>query len=102
MSKRIFDFNEYGPGMGFPSMKKSMLDKPYAGQDQIIAYLNSGKKTYAAAGKAYDFFTGEEIPGERCGLTDGVFSWVSSLPYYVEKYNLRLSPQFEKYVLEKK
>ena len=101
MSVRIFDYNEYGPGMGFPSMKQSMLDKPYTGQDKIIAYLKRGRKTYAAAGRAYDFFTGEAIPGENCGMTDGTFSWVSSLSYYVERYNLRLAPEFEKYVLSK-
>ena len=102
MSRRIFDYNEYGPGMGFPSMKNSMLDKPYAGMDRIISYLKNGQKTYAAAGRAYDFFTGEEIPGERCGMTDGVFSWVSSLPYYVEKYNLKLPQEFEKHVFATK
>ncbi len=102
MSIRIFDFNEYGPGFGFPSMKQSMLDKPYAGKNKIIAYLRNGRKTYVAAGRAHDFFTGEAIPGENCGMTDGVFSWVSSLPYYVEKYNLKLSPEFEKHVLSAK
>ena len=100
MTKCIFEFDEYGPGMGFPSIKESMLDKPYEGMDQIIAYLKKGKKTYAAAGRAYDFFTGEVIPGERCGMTDGIFSWISSLAYYVEKYNLKLSPEFEEYVLK--
>ena len=33
-------------------------------------------------------------------MTDGVFSWISSLAYFVEKYNLRLLPEFERYVLE--
>ncbi len=102
MAKRIFDFDEYGPGMGFPSMKESMNDMPYEGMDRIISYLRSGRKTYAAAGRATDFFTGELIPGERCGMTDGEYSWVSSLAYYVEKYNVRLDKEFEDKVLNKR
>ena len=102
MLKRIFDYNEYGPGMGFSSMKQSMSDAPYEGMDKIVAYLRSGKKTYSAAGVEKDFFSGEPIPGEWCGMTDGIYSWASSLAYYVEKYNLRLIPEFEKFVLEKR
>ena len=59
------------------------------------------QKTFAACGRACDFFTEEMIPGEYCGMTDGVYSWISSLAYYVEKYNLRLLPEFERYVLER-
>ena len=99
MAKRIFEYDEYGPGMGFPSMKLSMLAEPYEGMGRIVDYLRHGKKTYAAAGKARDFFTGEMIPGEQCGMTDGTYSWNSSLIYYVEKYNLRLLPEFEEHVL---
>ena len=101
MSKCLFKFNEYGPGMGYPSMKDSMNSEPYFGMEKIIAYLQKGKKTYAAAGRAQDFFTGDLIPGEYCGMTDGEYSWVSSLPYYVEKYHLRLNREFEDKVLRR-
>lgn len=100
MSKLIYRFDEYGPGMGFPSMKQSMEEKPYDGMDRIVEYLKNGKKTYAAGGPEHDFFTGKVIPGERCGMTDGEFSWASSLAYYVERYNLRLPPEFESHVLK--
>ena len=33
-------------------------------------------------------------------MTDDLYSWISSLAYYIEKYNLRLSPEFERYVHE--
>lgn len=99
MSKCLFEYNEYGPGMGFPSMKDNMNSKPYFGMEKIIAYLKNGKKTYAAAGRAKDFFSGDYIPGEYCGMTDGEYSWISSLVYYVEKYNLRLNKDFERKVL---
>ena len=32
-------------------------------------------------------------------MNDGKYSWTSTLIYYVEKYNLRLPLEFEKYVL---
>ena len=101
MSKCLIKFNEYGPGMGFPSMKASFENAPYSGIDRIIAYLENGKKTYTATSKARDFFTGDIIQEENCGMTDGEFSWNGSLIYYVKKYNLRLLKEFEDYVLAK-
>ena len=40
------------------------------------------------------------MSSEEAGMTDDLYSWISSLAYYVEKYNLRLLPEFERYVLE--
>ena len=34
-------------------------------------------------------------------MTDGEYSWLSDLAYYVEKYNLRLPEEFEGKVLKK-
>lgn len=91
----IIQFEEFGPGMGLPSMKDSFANAPYSGKDKVINYLKNGKKTYSATSYGRDVFTGEVIPGERCGMTDGEYSWNSSLAYYVEKYNLRLPQAFE-------
>lgn len=93
------DFDEYGPGMGLPKMSDSFEEKPYDGIDKIVQYLKNGKKTYISAKKAKDFYTGETLPIELCGMTDGEFSWSSSLFYYVEKYNLRLPKEFTQKVL---
>ena len=41
MSKCLFQFDEYGKGMGFPSIKDSFEDSPYEGQDKIIEYLKN-------------------------------------------------------------
>ena len=98
----LIHYNEYGPGMGFPSMKDSFEETKYFGQDRIAAYLINGRKTYAAAGRSRDFFTGEEIPGELCGMTDEEYSWISDLSYYVKTYNLRLPKEFEDKVLSMK
>lgn len=91
----LIQFEEFGPGMGFPSMKTSFSQSPYPNKDKVIAYLSKGRKTYSATSHSRDVFTGEMIPGERCGMTDGEYSWNSALAYYVGKYNLRLPSRFE-------
>ena len=48
--KRICEYDEYGPGMGFPSMKEFMEEKPYSGMDMIVTYLRSGRKHLQPAG----------------------------------------------------
>ena len=53
MSKCLIMFDEYGPGMGLPSMKASFESAPYYGIDKIIAYLKNGIKTYAATNKCW-------------------------------------------------
>lgn len=95
----LIKYEEYGKGMGFPSMKDSFEKEPYDGQTEIVSYLKQGKPTYAQPRVPTDVFTGERIPVESTGMTDGKYSWHSTLPYYVEKYNLRLSKEFEEYVL---
>ena len=99
MNTCLYRYDEFGPGMGYPSMKESFCAEPYPGQDRIVKYLRSGRKTIAACSRAEDVFTGELIPDERCGMTDEEYSWTGPLAYYVEKYNLRLAPEFEKKVL---
>lgn len=91
----LIQFDEFGPGMGFPSMKDCFASAPFVGKDKIVEYLSNGKKTFSAASFDKDVFTGERIPGEKCGMTDGEYSWISSLAYYVDKYNLRLPAAFE-------
>jgi len=85
--------------MGFPSMKDYFAKEPYQGMEKIAKYLESGKPTFAQAHIPRDFFTGEIIPIESTGKTDGEYSWMSVLPYYVRKYNLKLPKEFENKVL---
>ena len=92
-------YDEFGKGMNLPSMRDSFEEKPYKGQDKIVAYLKNGKKTFARTELPTDKFTGEKIPMESCGMTDGEYSWNSTLAYYVKKYNLRLIKEFEEKVL---
>ena len=95
----LIHYDEFGKGMGFPSMKESFESMPYTGKEKIIKYLESGKPTYVQTKVATDVFTGQRIPVECMGMTDNKFSWHSTLAYYVKKYNLRLPKEFEEYVL---
>ena len=98
MPKCLILFDEYGKGMGYPSMRDSFEVVPYDRKDDIVKYLRKGRKTYAATSKACDFFTGDTIKDEKCGMTDGKFTWNATLAYYVDKYNLRLPRDFEEHV----
>lgn len=100
MVKCINLFDEFGPGLGLPKISDFFEKEPYPGKEKIIKYLKNGRPTYASASKAVDVISGETIPIERYGMTDGEFSWISSLYYYVDKYNLRLDKKFEEKVLK--
>ena len=95
----LIQYDEFGANMGFPSIKDFFQSKRYEGQDKIIQYLKNGKCTMASPGRAVDVITGEVIDIEVIFMNDGKYSWTSTLIYYVEKYNLRLPLEFEKYVL---
>ena len=53
------------------------------------------------ASRFNDIITGELTNRELVYMDDGEYSWSSKLPYYVEKYNLKLPEDFERHVLEK-
>ncbi|MDO4490722.1 MAG: hypothetical protein Q4B85_06630 [Lachnospiraceae bacterium] len=97
--KSLCQFEEYGKGMGFPSIKSMFSAEPYYGKEKVVEYLKNGRKTFSATSVPYDFFTGDRIPIEKCGMTDGEYSWMSSLYYYVEKYNLKMPADFMKKVI---
>ena len=76
-------------------MKDDFADTPSPFCVKILNYLNSGEVTLASPSSAIDVFSGERINATNCILTDGEYSWSNALGYYVEKYNLRLSKEFE-------
>ena len=79
-------YEELAPGMGFPSMKSSLSKTSYPGKAQIIQHLKTGNVHMASAGRIIDVFTGQAVDGygHKVFMDDGVFSWCSSLVYYVE------------------
>ncbi len=82
--------------------KKLISDVPMPNKKQIIDYLKRGKAIAAAAGRARDMFTDEPIKGELLCLSDGEFEWRSDVIYYVDRYNLQLSEEFVKHVVNMK
>ena len=95
----LIHYNEFAEGMGFPSIKDSFEKKKYSGQDKIVSYLKNGKVHMASTGYDTDVVTGDLIKQTKTFMNDGKYSWTSTLAYYVEHYNMRLSKEFEEYVL---
>lgn len=99
----IGEYKEFNPSYTeFPSIKDSFCEAQYPGQDRIIAYLkNGGKEDMTSMSIQRDVITGDPIFSADTGRNDGVYTWWTSLAYYVEKYNLRLPEGFERHVLTK-
>lgn len=93
-------YEEFGPGMGFPSIKEYLQDEPYKSKGDILAYLNGGNVHMVTASVFNDVVTGKQTDRELVYMDDGVYSWSSKLPYYVETHNLRLPKEFETHVLK--
>lgn len=93
-------YEEFAPNMGFPSIKEYLQDEPYESKAAVLEYLNNGNVHMVTASKITDVFTGKKVNAELVYMDDGKYSWSSKLPYYVDKYNLRLPEEFEKHVLK--
>lgn len=83
------------------SMKDDFNDKPSPYNKIIVNYLDNGELVLVSPSIATDVFSGEKIGRTNCILTDGEFSWSSSLSYYVEKYNLQIPKELENKILAK-
>lgn len=94
-------YEEFAPNMGFPSIKEYFQEEAYESKATILAYLNSGKVHMVTASLFKDVITGKRTNRELVYMDDGKYSWSSKVPYYVEKYNLRLPKEFEDYVVKK-
>ena len=93
-------YDEFASGMGFPSIKDFISDTPYKNKDIIISYLNHGLIHMVTTSLFIDIFTGEQTYRALFYMDDGTYSWSSKLPYYVEKYNLRLPKDFEDHAIK--
>lgn len=94
-------YDEFGRGMGFPSMKEFFQSEKYENQDKIVRYLRTGEPCMVQTMLPRDVFTGEPLGIEKYFINDGEYIWNSDLAYYVEKYNLKLSDEFTQHVLTK-
>lgn len=99
--KILNQYEEFGQGMGFPSMKEFFSSGKYENQDKIANYLKTGKPVMVQPSLARDVFTGTPLGIEKVFVNDGVYGWSTDLAYYVEKYNLKLPDAFIKHALTK-
>lgn len=95
----IGKYNELAPGMGFPSIKDHLQKEPYKSKDAILKHLRGGSVHMVTASRIVDVLSGEATNIELVFMDDGKYSWSSTIPYYVDKYNLRLPKDFEDHIL---
>lgn len=93
-------WKEFNP-MADMSMRDSFQPEPSPFCQEIIDYLNHGDLVLSSPSCAIDVFTGVRIGETECILTDGEFSWMSTLSYYVQKYNLQIPKELEEKILSK-
>ena len=89
------NWKEFGSDVN-RSLQDDFCPQKYSGQDNIAKYLDAGTVLLVSPECDVDVFTNERIKGTSNILTDGEYSWPSSLSYYVREYNLRLPAEFEK------
>ncbi|MBR3242483.1 MAG: hypothetical protein IKF90_07270 [Parasporobacterium sp.] len=93
MNYTMVNWKEFGAS-GRPSVRETFVDGPYPFKHKIIEYLRSGNIGAAAAKSCYDAFTGEMIAPKYELMHDGEYVWNTAVPYYVERYNMRLPEAF--------
>lgn len=69
-------------------------------KDSVIKYLKKGNVIGACAGNFKDPFTGENL-GYNNVLSDGFYEWKQSLPYLLEKYEIKLPDKFIEHCMDK-
>ena len=97
----FINYKEFAPKRNHPSIHEYLEKEPYINQDKIINFLRDGKIEIAQMSRDRDIFTGERIPYEVLVMSDGDYFWPNTLAWYVEKYNLRMPEEFERYILSK-
>ena len=95
----IGKYDEFAPGMGFPSIKDHIQDEPHKSKAAILKHLRGGNVHMVTASRIVDVFSGETTNVELVFMDDGKYSWSSKIPYYVDKYNLQLPKDFENHIL---
>ena len=63
--------------------------------EKLYNYLKNSQILLATSGDyAPDPFTGEIIEMSICHMTDGIWVWINSLPYYIDKYKVAIPEAF--------
>ena len=97
--KIIGQFDEFGPGMGYPSIHGYLHGIPHPHKEQILMHLRNGQVHMVTATRIVDIISGEQTNIELYFMNDGFYSWSSRILYYVDKYNLRLPDDFVDHIM---
>lgn len=103
--KHVVRFREFPFGIkSDPSIQESMAEVSWEHQEDVLHYLRSGYILGVSMGADLpDWFD----PGEKANplihdrfeggttpMTDGTWFWYAGLIYFIEKYNVRVPPEF--------
>ena len=94
-------YEEFAPGMGFPSLKDFVCSDSYEGKEDVVEYLKMGDIHLISPSLVVDEITGKRTDWTSVHMNDGQYSWSSRFLYHVEKYNIRLQPEVEEDILRK-
>jgi hypothetical protein len=97
--KEVGFFREIFPGeQKLPSLVPLLGQSPQPDEDLILAYLRAGHCASASGGIMSDAFDPTTRFASPALFTDGVWTWPSTLIYYVERYHCRLPEAFVAHV----
>ena len=94
-------FEEFSPGMGFPSMREYLQEEPYETKQAVLERLRAGNVHMTAPGVILDVISGENTYQPLLHMNDGEYTWTTRLIYYIDRYNLRLPMEVENGFLRK-
>lgn len=86
-------------GEYYASIFDLISENAIEGKDKVLAYLKSKKDIGIAPEYVRDKITGESTGIELACFVDGDFAWTTDTIYHFEKYNLKLSEDFLRSVL---
>lgn len=92
----LFREKNGGNNPPFAKMRDSLTKSE---KDKLVRYLKNAECIAAMPAIFRDAFTGEIITGDTVILSDGEYEWFSDIPYYVEKYDMKLDEEFVKKAL---
>jgi hypothetical protein len=79
----------------YPSITSAIADSPQDNEDKIVAYLRNSVCIGGRGGYIPDVLDpSSRVPLSAHPYTDGTYFWTLDLAHYVEKYHLRLPPDF--------
>ena len=86
----------------YTSMKDDFQETAYPHKWAIIYYLrHRGEISAYSPAHFKDVISGKTVNESNWFKHDDKYSWHASIPYYIEKYNLRLSEEIENHIIDK-